>query len=149
VTTALGAELSGFRDDLRFHIDSLKENKDAPEISIGGMSQIRILPDMVSKLGLLDVITVQKVIAAYNAVEGYEKNIFVPDGSDRKLERKDELGRWILIKRPQFEWVTGITEKTVKILDTAIVALGGRSTLGSAEPMSRLRRVWRWMQATG
>jgi hypothetical protein len=126
VTAAVLAELVGFRDSLQINVDRLKEESGA-SCFIRKVSQVRILHDMVSKLGLLDAITIQKVIAAYNVVERYEKIVRI-EGVEDELEKGLEL---IRIDRQRFDDAIETTEDVMKYLDTAIVALGGRSRSGA------------------
>ena len=82
---------------------------------------MRILPEMVSKIGLLDAATVRKVIAAYTVAEGYEKAM------RRYEEGEDEREEVVpIVSSANYDVALQVTEFAVHILDTAIVALGGR-----------------------
>ena len=114
LTAALLAELGDFRASLQSTIDVLKKGE--KEGAISYPPPIRILPDLVPKVGLLDVDTVRKVMHAYNVAETIGEFFRRVPKESRPLE----LGRQkvdVIIKT--LEWSVGIQ-------DRAILALGGR-----------------------
>ena len=116
LTAALAAELGEIRDRLQSNIDGLKQET-GEKYSIRRMPQVRIFPDVISKLGLLDAVTIRKVIAAYNVAEGYERAL--------RHVQPDEFEE-VSIERSGFGTIMRLTEFAVNIQDTAIAALGGR-----------------------
>jgi hypothetical protein len=74
VATALRAELAVLNDGVQSHVATLKSldaSKDPDEgFNVPGLGQqLQVMPEMVSKFGLLDRATIQSVIEAYGLVE--------------------------------------------------------------------------------
>jgi hypothetical protein len=69
----LRAELAVLNDSLQSHVETLK-GLDALKNSDEGFNvpdlgqEVRVMPEMVSKFGLLDRVTIQRVIEAYDLV---------------------------------------------------------------------------------
>jgi hypothetical protein len=66
VATALKAELEGLDGTLLLNAKQLEQVKEQEGFLVPGLaSTVRVMPQMVPKLGLLDQETIQSVIAAY------------------------------------------------------------------------------------
>jgi hypothetical protein len=85
VATALRAELAVLNDSLQSHVETLK-GLDALKDPDQGFNvadlgeQLRVMPEMVSKFGLLDRATIQSVIVAYGLVEEHYGKLLILEG---------------------------------------------------------------------
>jgi hypothetical protein len=91
VAAALRAELAVLDDSLQSHAETLKgldalkdpdEGFNVPDLS----QQVRIMPEMVSKFGLLDRVTIQRVIEAYGLVEEYYGKLLILEGGKVRMD---------------------------------------------------------------
>jgi hypothetical protein len=91
VAAALRAELAVLDDNLQSHAETLKgldalkdpdEGFNVPDLS----QQVRIMPEMVSKFGLLDRVTIQRVIEAYGLVEEYYVKLLILEGGKVRVD---------------------------------------------------------------
>jgi hypothetical protein len=81
VATALKAELAGFNRTLLTNSEALKKETNSPEFLLPDLARsIRIMPQMVSKFGLLDQKTIESVAPAYSALEHYGENLLAIGG---------------------------------------------------------------------
>jgi hypothetical protein len=118
---ALLAELGDFRDHLQQNVDDMKEfaavaGEEGKQFYIRMMPRVRLLPDVIPKLGLLDAATVRKVIAAYNVAEGYDQVL--------RSNRQESEPR--MLDPSSVDAVIELTEFAMDVQDRAILALGGR-----------------------
>ena len=88
VAAALRTELAVLDDSLQSHAETLKgldalkdpdEGFNVPDLG----QQVRIMPEMVSKFGLLDRVTIQRVIEAYGLVEEHYGKLLILGGKVR------------------------------------------------------------------
>lgn len=91
VATALRAELAVLNDGLQSHIETLKgldalgdpdEGFNVPDLS----QQLRVMPKIVSKFGLLDRMTIQSVIEAYGLVEEHYGKLLILEGGKIRVD---------------------------------------------------------------
>jgi hypothetical protein len=81
----------------------------------------RLLPDMVSKLGLLRPATISRVIAAYDAAEHLTWILLRLGG---KMEKSTDLrSRWIIVPSEHLSDAVKEIEQTAKVLESAIAEL--------------------------
>src|SRR5262245_31040883 len=84
VAAALMAELVGFHNNLQSEEIALKmlcEQEQPANFFVSDIVQVRVLPDMVPKLGLLEWTTIRLVIRAYNAAEGFREALIRNGGT--------------------------------------------------------------------
>jgi len=91
VATALRAELAALDEGLQSYVETLKgldalkdpdEGFNVPDLG----QQVRIMPEMVSKFGLLDRVTIQRVIEAYGLVEEYYGKLLILEGGKVRMD---------------------------------------------------------------
>jgi hypothetical protein len=73
LVVALKAELAGLKQSLLENADDLEKGSSGFQVPDVATS-VRIMPEMLSKLGLLDPDTVQKIIAAHGVLERYAEH---------------------------------------------------------------------------
>jgi hypothetical protein len=87
----LRAELAVLNDGLQSHIETLKgldalgdpdEGFNVPDLS----QQLRVMPKIVSKFGLLDRMTIQSVIEAYGLVEEHYGKLLILEGGKIRVD---------------------------------------------------------------
>jgi hypothetical protein len=87
VAIALRSELEGLRRILKDNAEDLKQRAPKPDEEIllvaDPASSIRIMPEMVSKLGLLDGAIISSVVKAYSLVEEYWVRLLLLGGKIR------------------------------------------------------------------
>jgi hypothetical protein len=93
VATALRAELAGCRRALLTNAQQLKDPQAGTFLMPDLAHSIRIMPEMVSKFGLLDEETIDQVTNAYLAVEQHSEQLLLLYGArlvdpERVLERR-------------------------------------------------------------
>jgi hypothetical protein len=85
------AELAVLNDGLQSHIETLKgldalgdpdEGFNVPDLS----QQLRVMPKIVSKFGLLDRMTIQSVIEAYGLVEEHYGKLLILEGGKIRVD---------------------------------------------------------------
>jgi hypothetical protein len=88
---------------------------------------VRIMPDMVPKLGLLDPETIESVITAYSALEGYGELLLAMTVEDfekvKVLKRLSSEGRYVLLPADKAHDLIGQNAVIVKKLQKAIAEL--------------------------
>jgi hypothetical protein len=96
---------------------------------------VRVFPDMVPKLGLLEPDTIRSVIAAYNEAEGYceallafgaRLEVYLPTGA--RLEVDAPTRRAITVPRNKCPPVIMISEDVMDFIKRAIADLDTYST---------------------
>jgi hypothetical protein len=91
VATALRAELAVLNDGLQSHVAILKgldASKDPDEgfnVPDPGQ-QLQVMPEMVSKFGLLDRATIQSVIEAYGLVKEHYGKLLILEGGKARVD---------------------------------------------------------------
>jgi len=82
VATALRAELAGCRQALLTNAEKMNKDRRASTFLMPDLAHsIRIMPEMVSKFGLLDKETIDKVANAYLAVEQHSEQLLLLYGA--------------------------------------------------------------------
>jgi hypothetical protein len=82
VATALRAELAGCRQALLTNAEKLNKDRRSGTFLMPDLAHtIRIMPEMVSKFGLLDEETIDKVANAYLAVEQHSEQLLLLHGA--------------------------------------------------------------------
>jgi hypothetical protein len=91
VATALRAELAVLNDGLQSHVEILKgldalkdpdEGFNVPDLG----QQLRVMPELVSKFGLLNRTTIQRVIEAYGLVEEHYGKLLILEGGKVRVD---------------------------------------------------------------
>jgi hypothetical protein len=120
VAAALKGELSSLNDFLITNAEGIRKLKDdfiIPDLSV----TIRILPAMLPKFGLLNSNTVQEVIVAYVAIEGYGDQLILLGG---KKERSiTEHRRLVSFSQEDADDVAKLNRKLSHTIQRAIKAL--------------------------
>jgi len=93
VATALKAELTNISDALLRNADDVKKKPAGPDegFNVADLSQsVRIMPEMLQKIGLLPVETIQAVLVAYGLLEQYYDYLIMMGGvrDDRMSDRR-------------------------------------------------------------
>jgi hypothetical protein len=83
VAAALRAELAVLDDSLQSHAETLK-GLDALKPDLG--QQVRVMPEMVPKFGLLDRPTIQRVIEVYGLVEEHFGKLLMLEGGKVRVD---------------------------------------------------------------
>ncbi len=82
VATALRAELAGCRQALLTNAEKMNKDRRASTFLMPDLAHsIRIMPEMVSKFGLLDKETIDKVANAYLVVEQHSEQLLLAAGA--------------------------------------------------------------------
>jgi len=119
LAVALKAELVGLKQSLIENADDLEKGSgefQVPDVA----TSVRIMPEMLSKLGLLDPDTVQKIISAHGVLERYAEHclrmggVMIETPSARRLIELpgDKAGRVVRMNRV-----------LVEVIDKALVGL--------------------------
>jgi hypothetical protein len=119
LAVALKAELAGIKQGLVENADDLEKGSEGflvPDIS----SAVRIMPEMLSKLGLLNPQTVQKVIASHGVLERYAEH-FVRIGG--VLVEVPNARRLIELPGEHAGTVARMNRVMVGVIDEALVGL--------------------------
>jgi len=120
VAVALKAELVGFRRQLVTNAEGLKSNK-ADFLAPCMSDYIKIMPQVLSKIGLLDVECIHDTVKAYALMEEHEGRLLLMGG---KASNDVGIGqRLILMPVNRSEYVAGMNMSMVKSLDVAIERL--------------------------
>lgn len=76
VAAGLLAELVGIRNSLSGVIISAEQAREKQtNFFVSDVPRVRVLPDMVPKLGLLGPSTIHRVLVAYNEAEGFREDL--------------------------------------------------------------------------
>jgi hypothetical protein len=158
VATALRAELEGLHRSLKENAETLRllqedetlrllqEDyvKAGQQINVPDLAQsIRIMPEVVSKLGLLDGKIIGAVITAYGVVEAYSAKMLLLGG--RPGVTPDNFKRYVALPPDQVTRLVLLTDVTAEEIQKAIDQLG---TIRKWREMSWPER-WRWLRTTG
>jgi hypothetical protein len=147
VATALRAELEGLHRSLKENAETLRQEdyvKADQQITVPDLAQsIRIMPMVVSKLGLLDGKIIGAVITAYGVVEAYTAKVLLLGG--RPGVTPDNFKRYVALPSDQVTRLVLLTDVTAEEIQKAIDQLG---TIRKWREMSWPER-WRWLRTTG
>jgi hypothetical protein len=128
VAAALLAELVGIRNGLSEVYLFVKEaHEGRTDFIVSDVVCVRVLPDMVPKLGLLGPSTIHRVLSAYSEAEGL-REAFIQSGG--KLENVSDvsLTRLILMPAHSVDFALKKTRATMDALDRAIADLETKSS---------------------
>jgi hypothetical protein len=142
LANALRAELAELHRALVLHSKNLSKLEMSHFLMPDMAQSVRIMPDMVSKLGLLDPETIESVITAYSALEGYGELLLALTVEDfAKVTVLSSEGRHVLLP----------AEKAHDLISQNVVIVGKlQKAIASLDTYLRSRRrAWRWMRATG
>jgi hypothetical protein len=147
VATALRAELEGLHRSLKENAETLTQEdyvKAGQQIAVPDLAQsIRIMPKVVSKLGLLDGKIIGAVITAYGVVEAYSAKMLLLGGHPGVTP--DNFKRYVALPPDQVTRLVLLTAVTAEEIQKAIDQLG---TIRKWREMSWPER-WRWLRSTG
>jgi hypothetical protein len=120
VATALQAELMGLHRTL---IDNAKGLKEAPaDFLVPDLKRsVVVFPELLSKLGFLDVETIRSVIDAHIVVRQYADTLTLLGGQRGSTERGQE--NIIAMSNERVEHVIAVNESTAEQIDKAIQLL--------------------------
>jgi hypothetical protein len=125
VISALKAELSGISEALKLNADSL-DNPEGDFVAPDIAHSVRVMPHLLSKLGLLDVDTIREVIGIYVSIDQYCEALIMRGGTIATSIRPDRrliampVGRAAFVVRTNRQLV-GMIESVVGRLDVATV----------------------------
>jgi hypothetical protein len=128
VAAALLAELVGIRNGLSEVVIFVKEAQERrTNFIVSDAVRVRVLPDMIPKLGLLGPSTIHRVLSAYSEAEGL-REAFIQSGG--KLENVSDvsLTRLILMPAHSVDFALKKTIATMAALDGAIADLETKSS---------------------
>src|SRR5262249_50913218 len=108
VATALTAELEGLRRTLNNTAETISPEgylKPGEQVQVPDLAQsILIMPEVVSKLGLLDETIIRVVVDAYNTVKEYPARLLLLGG--RPGVTPDNFRRWCSL---QINWCPSLS----------------------------------------
>jgi hypothetical protein len=146
IATALRTELEGLHRSLKENAETLRQEdyEAGQQIAVPDLAQsIRIMPKVVSKLGLLDGKIIGAVITAYGVVEAYSAKVLLLGG--RPGVTPDNFKRYVGLPPDQVTRLVLLTDVTAEEIQKAIDQLG---TIRKWREMSWPER-WRWLRTTG
>jgi hypothetical protein len=121
LAVALKAELAGLKQSLIENADGLEKSSDGflvPDIA----TSVRIMPEMLSKLGLLDPDTVQKVVAAHGVLERYAEHCLrIDEGAE--LQKTPSRRGLISMAGGSAKKVARLNRTLAAVLDEALIGL--------------------------
>jgi hypothetical protein len=144
VASALRAELEGLQRTLKHQAETISQEdyaKPDEEINVPDLGQsIRIMPGVISKLGLLDEKTIGAVVAAYAMAEEYSAKLVLLGG--RPGVTPDNFRRYVVLPSNR------VTQVAQLINVTAVVIQGALDQLGTTRLWREmtLRERWRWLR---
>jgi hypothetical protein len=122
LAAALSAELSGFVRTLERNAKELKEPSKSEGFMTPDLSHsVRVMPQAVDKLGLLDVETIRATIDAYILVEQYCETLLLRGG--RLSEHVPEHRRLVYLPKEKANLVIAINESIAAELKKAVTKL--------------------------
>ena len=146
VATALRTELEGLRRTLNDNTETVKQEgylKPGEQINVPDLAQsIRIMPEMVSKLGLLDESIIRAVVNAYGMMEEYSAKLLLLGG--RPGVTPDNFRRYIALSPDQVVPLVLLNNVTAEVIQEALAQLGTTRTWSEMTWHER----WRWLRTT-
>lgn len=128
VAAGLLAELVGIRNSLSGVIISAEQAREKQtNFFVSDVPRVRVLPDMVPKLGLLGPSTIHRVLVAYNEAEGFREDLIQWGGTLEK-ESDASLRRRILMPAHLASFAYNRTAAAMAALDRAIADLETKSS---------------------
>jgi hypothetical protein len=121
LAVALRTELAGIASTLELNAAQLRKRADdviVPDIALS----VRIMPQMLSKIGLLDTDTIQQVIDSHIVIEQYCEQLVMREGQ-LSSEKYTPGRRLIGMKADKVPEIIAINESIAKRLREAIQSL--------------------------
>jgi hypothetical protein len=147
VATALRAELEGLRRTLSDAAEAVSQEgylKPDEQVNVPDLTQsIQIMPEVISKLGLLDGTIISAVVDAYGMVEEYSAKLLLLGG--RPGVTPDNFRRYVALPPDQVTRLVLLNNVTAEVIQKAIAQL---DTTRTWREMS-WRERWRWLRSTG
>jgi hypothetical protein len=147
VATALRAELEGLRRTLSDAADAVSQEgylKPDEQVNVPDLAQsIQIMPEVVSKFGLLDGTIISAVVDAYGMVEEYSAKLLLLGG--RPGVTPDNFRRYVALPPDQVTRLVLLNRVTAEVIQKAIAQL---DTTRTWREMS-WRERGRWLRSTG
>jgi hypothetical protein len=147
VATALRAELEGLRRTLSDAAEAVSQEgylKPDEQVNVPDLTQsIQIMPEVISKLGLLDGTIISAVVDAYGMVEEYSAKLLLLGG--RPGVTPDNFKRYVALPPDQVTRLVLLNNVTAEVIQKAIAQLDRTRTW---REMSWPQR-WRWLRSTG
>jgi len=121
VAAALMAELVGIRNGLSEVVIFVKEaHEHRTDFIVSDAVRVRVLPDMIPKLGLLGPSTIHRVLTAYSRAEGLRES-FLQSGGTLEARR-------IIMPARSVDFALKMTRDAMTGLDIAIADLETKSS---------------------
>jgi hypothetical protein len=147
VATALRAELEGLRRTLSDAAEAVSQEgylKSDEQVNVPDLAQsIQIMPEVVSKFGLLDGTIISAVVDAYGMVEEYSAKLLLLGG--RPGVTPDNFRRYVALPPDRLVPLVQLNNVTAEVIQEAIDQLG---TIRRWREMSWPER-WHWLRSTG
>jgi hypothetical protein len=148
VATALRTELEGLHDTLKNNAEIMRQegySKADEQVHVPDLAQsIRIMPQVVSKLGLLDDgQIIGAVVNAYSMAEEYSAKLLLLGG--RLGVTPDNFRRYVALPPDRLMQIILLNDVTAGVIEKAIDQLGA---IRRWRDMS-WRQRWRWLRTTG
>jgi hypothetical protein len=145
VAAALRAELEGLRRTLNDNTETVKQEdylKPGEQVNVPDLAQsIRIMPEMVSKLGLLDETIISAVVKAYGMVEEHSAKLLLLGGRPGVTTDR----RYLALSPDQVVPLVRLNNVTAEVIQEALAQLGTTRTWSEMT----WRERWRWLRTTG
>jgi gas vesicle protein len=144
VASALRAELEGVQRVLKHQAETMRQEdyaKPDEEINVPDLGQsIRIMPEAISKLGLLDGKTIGAVVTAYEMAEEYSAKLLFLGGRPRVTP--DNFRRYVVLPSNRVTQVAQLNDVTAGAIQEAL------DQLATTRPWREMtwRERWRWLR---
>jgi len=146
VATALRAELKGLHRTLVDNAETMAQEdylKPGEQVNVPDLAQsIRVMPGVVSRLGLLDETIISAVVNAYGMVEEYPAKLLLLGGHPKVTS--DNLRRYVELPSNRLTQLILLNDATAEVIEEALKQLG---TTRRWREMSWPER-WRWLRTT-
>ena len=148
VGTALKAELEGLHRTLNDATATISQDgylQPDEQAQVPDLAQsIRVMPEVVSKLGLLDETTISAVLDAYGLVNEYSAKLVLLGGHPG-VSPDPGFMRYVALPPDRLVHLARLNTVTAEVIQKAIVQLGITKRW---REMSWPER-WRWLHSTG
>jgi len=144
VASALRAELEGLQRTLKHQTETVRQEdyaKPDEEVNVPDLGQsIRIMPEAISKLGLLDAKTIGAVVEAYAMAEEYSAKLLLLGG--RPSVAPENFRRYVVLPSNRVTQVAHLNNVTAVVIQEAL------DQLGTTRPWREMtwRERWRWLR---
>jgi hypothetical protein len=147
VATALKAELEGLRRTLNDAAETISQEgylQPDEHVQVPDLAQsIRIMPGVISKLGLLHETIISAVLDAYGLVEEYSATLVLLGG--RPGVTPDNFMRYVALPPNRLVPLALLNTATAKAIKKAIAQMG----ITKRWREMTWRERWRWLRTTG